>query len=89
MPIAALNNLGGFEVIRHRFLKSGANYTFRDVSFYDNRTCGFPPDDSFHIFRAADSGDYPWPGMVFGLTILALNAWCTDQVSKEEKEEKE
>ena len=42
--------------------------------------CGIPPSDSFHLFRAHDSGDLPWPGIVFGLTISAVWYWCTDQV---------
>ena len=65
--------------MRVQYMSSAANYTFRDISLYDNRTCGWPRDDAFHIFRAPDA-DYPWPGMIGGLTILALNAWCTDQV---------
>jgi hypothetical protein len=40
-----------------------------------------PQADSFHIFRDAITGDIPWPGMIFGMTILALWYWCTDQVS--------
>ncbi|CAF93455.1 unnamed protein product, partial [Tetraodon nigroviridis] len=45
-----------------------------------NTTCHLPRNDSFHMFRDAVSGDLPWPGMVFGLTILATWVWCTDQV---------
>uniref|UniRef100_H3CHT6 Solute carrier family 5 member 9 n=1 Tax=Tetraodon nigroviridis TaxID=99883 RepID=H3CHT6_TETNG len=44
-----------------------------------NTTCHLPRNDSFHMFRDAVSGDLPWPGMVFGLTILATWVWCTDQ----------
>ncbi|CAF93454.1 unnamed protein product, partial [Tetraodon nigroviridis] len=45
-----------------------------------NTTCHLPRNDSFHMFRDAVSGDLPWPGMVFGLTILSTWVWCTDQV---------
>ena len=65
----------------NQFMGAAADYTYYDMSLYGNRSCGFPPDDSFHIFRSATDGSYPWPGMIFGLTILATNAWCTDQVS--------
>ena len=72
--------VGGFNAMREQYDIAAANYTFRDVSLYGNRTCGMPLDNSWHIFRPADDGSYPWPGMIFGLTILATNAWCTDQV---------
>lgn len=42
--------------------------------------CYEPRADSFHLFRDAITGDLPWPGLVFGLTIQAVWYWCTDQV---------
>ena len=67
--------------MKNQYKTAAANYTFLDVALHNNRTCGLPPENAFHIFRPADDPSYPWPGMVFGLTILAINAWCTDQVS--------
>jgi solute carrier family 5 (sodium/glucose cotransporter), member 9 len=67
--------------MRDQFMSAAANYTLLDAALHNNnRSCGLPPENSFHIFRSADDPNYPWPGLVFGLTILALNAWCTDQV---------
>lgn len=43
--------------------------------------CYLPRADAFHIFRDPITGDLPWPGLVFGLTIQATWYWCTDQVS--------
>lgn len=34
-----------------------------------------------HMFRDPYTGDLPWTGMTFGLTIMATWYWCTDQVS--------
>ncbi|XP_078095937.1 sodium/myo-inositol cotransporter 2-like [Mustelus asterias] len=45
-----------------------------------NSTCGLPSQDAFHIFQAATEPDYPWPGVIFGITILSTWYWCTDQV---------
>uniref|UniRef100_A0A8C3TU20 Solute carrier family 5 member 9 n=1 Tax=Catharus ustulatus TaxID=91951 RepID=A0A8C3TU20_CATUS len=45
-----------------------------------NTTCHLPREDSFHLFRDPITGDLPWPGLVFGLTVVALWCWCTDQV---------
>lgn len=51
---------------------------------YGNSTidskCYTPRADAFHIFRDAVTGDLPWPGLTFGLSILTLWYWCTDQV---------
>ncbi|NXD61587.1 SC5A9 protein, partial [Eolophus roseicapillus] len=45
-----------------------------------NTTCHLPRADAFHLFRDPLTGDIPWPGLVFGLSVLALWCWCTDQV---------
>ncbi|XP_049444355.1 sodium/glucose cotransporter 4 [Epinephelus fuscoguttatus] len=45
-----------------------------------NTTCHLPRSDAFRLFRDPVSGDTPWPGLVFGLTVLATWVWCTDQV---------
>ena len=76
---SALSNIGGWESLEYMYMRSAANYTYLDVALYGNRTCGLPREDAMHIFRSAEA-DYPWPGMIGGLTILAINAWCTDQV---------
>ncbi|KFU94448.1 Sodium/glucose cotransporter 4, partial [Chaetura pelagica] len=45
-----------------------------------NTTCHLPRADAFHLFRDPITGDIPWPGLIFGLSVLALWCWCTDQV---------
>ncbi|XP_048354443.1 sodium/glucose cotransporter 4 isoform X2 [Sphaerodactylus townsendi] len=45
-----------------------------------NTTCHLPRQDAFHMLRDPVSGDIPWPGLIFGLSVLALWCWCTDQV---------
>ncbi|XP_048396003.2 sodium/glucose cotransporter 4 isoform X1 [Stegostoma tigrinum] len=45
-----------------------------------NTTCHIPRADAFHMFRDPVTGDIPWPGLIFGLTVLATWCWCTDQV---------
>ncbi len=80
--VTALVEVGGWERMEHRYMEAAANYTYRDVALYDNRTCGMPNPRAFHIFQPATSSTYPWPGMIIGLTILATNYFCTDQVSQ-------
>ncbi|XP_018408537.1 PREDICTED: sodium/glucose cotransporter 4-like isoform X2 [Nanorana parkeri] len=45
-----------------------------------NTTCHLPRSDSFHMLRDPITGDLPWPGLIFGLTVLATWVWCADQV---------
>ncbi|XP_056131606.1 sodium/glucose cotransporter 4 [Lampris incognitus] len=45
-----------------------------------NTTCHLPRSDAFRLLRDPITGDLPWPGLVFGLTVLATWVWCTDQV---------
>ena len=75
-PLSGLIEVDGWGALHDKFLSSASNETK-----LMNRTCGYAPDNSFHVIRPATDGGYPWTGMVFGLPILATNAWCTDQVS--------
>jgi len=79
LTISALDEVGGYEAMHNQFLASAANNTYYYESIAQNRSCGFTPEDSFGIFRGMDS-DYPWPGLIFGLTLLATYYWCTNQV---------
>ncbi|XP_068606058.1 sodium/myo-inositol cotransporter 2 [Brachionichthys hirsutus] len=45
-----------------------------------NSTCGIPRDDAFNIFRDPVNSDLPWPGVIFGQSILSMWYWCSDQV---------
>uniref|UniRef100_A0A667X1R3 Solute carrier family 5 member 9 n=1 Tax=Myripristis murdjan TaxID=586833 RepID=A0A667X1R3_9TELE len=45
-----------------------------------NTTCHLPRSDAFRLLRDPVTGDLPWPGLVFGLTVLATWVWCADQV---------
>uniref|UniRef100_A0A3P8UFS6 Solute carrier family 5 member 9 n=2 Tax=Cynoglossus semilaevis TaxID=244447 RepID=A0A3P8UFS6_CYNSE len=45
-----------------------------------NTSCHLPRSDAFRMFRDPVSGDVPWPGLIFGLTVLSTWVWCTDQV---------
>nr|BAC28332.1 unnamed protein product [Mus musculus] len=75
----AFNEVGGYEAFMDKYMKaiptkvSNGNFTAKEE-------CYTPRADSFHIFRDPITGDMPWPGLIFGLAILALWYWCTDQV---------
>ncbi|TDH01999.1 hypothetical protein EPR50_G00168450 [Perca flavescens] len=71
----AFNEVGGYESFQEKYMKAVPSMT-TNIS----ASCYEPRADSFHIFRNAITGDLPWPGLVFGLTIQAMWYWCTDQV---------
>ncbi|XP_077478555.1 sodium/glucose cotransporter 1 [Stigmatopora argus] len=71
----AFNEVGGYESFQERYMKA-----IPSVTGNISESCYEPRADSFHLFRDAITGDLPWPGLVFGLTIQATWYWCTDQV---------
>ncbi|KAM9841132.1 sodium/glucose cotransporter 1 isoform 3-T3 [Aulostomus maculatus] len=71
----AFHEVGGYENFQERYMIAVPSIT-GNIS----ESCYEPRTDSFHIFRDAITGDLPWPGLVFGLTIQATWYWCTDQV---------
>ncbi|XP_029940480.1 sodium/glucose cotransporter 1 isoform X2 [Salarias fasciatus] len=73
----AFSEVGGYESFQEKYMMAipDANQTLNFSS-----ECYEPRADSFHLFRDPVSGDLPWPGLVFGLTIQAIWYWCTDQV---------
>lgn len=74
---SAFNEVEGYENFQRLYMEATPSIV-GNVS----EKCYEPRADSFHIFRDPITGDLPWPGLVFGLTIQATWYWCTDQVSQ-------
>ncbi|XP_018535657.1 sodium/glucose cotransporter 4-like isoform X2 [Lates calcarifer] len=72
--VAAFSKVGWYEGLVNRYMSAVPSVTVA------NTTCHLPRSDAFRMFRDPVSGDLPWPGLVFGLTVLATWVWCTDQV---------
>ncbi|XP_054069054.1 sodium/mannose cotransporter SLC5A10 isoform X3 [Rissa tridactyla] len=72
--IAAFNEIGGYPNLEEAYLKAVPS------KIVPNTTCHLPRADAMHLFRHPVSGDLPWTGMTFGLSIMATWYWCTDQV---------
>ncbi|KAM6921797.1 sodium/glucose cotransporter 4 [Xenentodon cancila] len=70
----AFSKVGWYEGLVDRYMSSVPSVTVV------NTTCHLPRHDAFHMFRDPVTGDLPWPGLLFGLTVLATWVWCTDQV---------
>ncbi|XP_004025802.3 sodium/glucose cotransporter 4 isoform X1 [Gorilla gorilla gorilla] len=67
-------DVGWYPGLEQRYRQAIPNVTV------PNTTCHLPRPDAFHMLRDPVSGDIPWPGLIFGLTVLATWCWCTDQV---------
>ncbi|NXJ14275.1 SC5A1 protein, partial [Odontophorus gujanensis] len=75
----AFKEVGGYDAFMEKYMASApSNITYRNSTI--DPSCYMPRADSFHIFRDAVTGDLPWPGLTFGLSIITLWYWCTDQV---------
>ncbi|XP_032801798.1 sodium/glucose cotransporter 4 [Petromyzon marinus] len=69
-----LVKLDGYEGMARSYMAAVPNVTV------PNTTCHQPRADALHLLRDPVQGDLPWPGLIFGLTVLATWNWCTDQV---------
>ncbi|XP_062360006.1 sodium/glucose cotransporter 1 isoform X1 [Cinclus cinclus] len=74
----AFTEVGGYEAFMQKYMAAiPSNITYGDTQV--DPKCYTPRSDAFHIFRDP-TGDLPWPGLIFGLSISSLWYWCTDQV---------
>ncbi|KAM4649584.1 sodium/glucose cotransporter 1 isoform 2-T2 [Amazona ochrocephala] len=75
----AFAEVGGYDAFMRKYMEAiPSNISYGNTTI--DPKCYTPQKDSFHIFRDAVTGDLPWPGLVFGLSVIALWYWCTDQV---------
>ncbi|KAB0364159.1 hypothetical protein FD754_008315 [Muntiacus muntjak] len=74
LTIKAFEQIGGYEQLAEAYARAVPSRTI------SNTTCHVPRADAMHMFRDPYTGDLPWTGMTFGLTIMAAWYWCTDQV---------
>ncbi|XP_078274020.1 sodium/myo-inositol cotransporter 2-like isoform X3 [Rhinoraja longicauda] len=70
----AFNEIGGYSALQETYFY--AIPSVRDL----NTSCGYPRKDAFHILRDPVTSDFPWPGVLIGMTIPSIWYWCTDQV---------
>ncbi|XP_002743747.1 sodium/glucose cotransporter 1 isoform X1 [Callithrix jacchus] len=75
----AFHEVGGYDAFMEKYMNATPT-VISDGNTTIKEECYLPRADSFHIFRDPLKGDLPWPGLIFGMSILALWYWCTDQV---------
>ncbi|XP_075848383.1 sodium/mannose cotransporter SLC5A10 isoform X3 [Microtus pennsylvanicus] len=74
LAVKAFDQIGGYEQLEAAYAQAIPSRTI------PNTICHLPRADAMHMFRDPSTGDLPWTGMTFGLTIMATWYWCTDQV---------
>ncbi|XP_071983634.1 sodium/glucose cotransporter 4 [Engystomops pustulosus] len=70
----SFNEVGWYPGLEEKYMQAIPKITV------PNTTCHLPRSDAFHMLRNPITGDLPWPGLIFGLTIIATWVWCADQV---------
>ncbi|XP_037366871.1 solute carrier family 5 member 4 isoform X2 [Talpa occidentalis] len=75
----AFAEVGGYESFTEKYMNAIPSVVEGDNLTISSK-CYTPQEDSFHIFRDPVTGDIPWPGIIFGNTLVAMWYWCTDQV---------
>uniref|UniRef100_A0A4W3GZI7 Sodium/glucose cotransporter 1 n=1 Tax=Callorhinchus milii TaxID=7868 RepID=A0A4W3GZI7_CALMI len=75
----SFNEIGGYNALEEKYMNAITTKT-TDPLFNISEKCYTPRADSFHLFRDPINGDLPWPALIFGLSVLAIWYWCTDQV---------
>ncbi|XP_038616564.1 sodium/glucose cotransporter 4 isoform X2 [Tachyglossus aculeatus] len=74
LTFLGFREVGGYPGLQDRYRMAVPNVTV------PNTSCHVPRPDAFHMLRDPLHADIPWPGLIFGLSVLATWCWCTDQV---------
>ncbi|ROT86014.1 hypothetical protein C7M84_022123, partial [Penaeus vannamei] len=79
LMVLSFKEVGGLSKLVEDYPYARATNRAKD---HDNSTCGEPSPYYLSLLHPIQPGlsDYPWTGMIFGLTINSIWYWCTDQV---------
>ncbi|CAF1014490.1 unnamed protein product [Adineta ricciae] len=67
--------VGGLQLIKELY-----PYAVAETTLFNDTYCGIPPEDYFSLIRPLNSANGPpWVGL-FGMTLLSVWYWCSDQV---------
>ncbi|KAM6933135.1 sodium/glucose cotransporter 2 [Xenentodon cancila] len=74
--------VGGYSALLARYSSAiPINVSSIDVQRYNiSPHCYTPRQDAFSLLRDPTTGDLPWPGVLFGISIGSVWYWCSDQV---------
>ncbi|RVE64701.1 hypothetical protein OJAV_G00128790 [Oryzias javanicus] len=74
--------IGGYSALLEKYSSAvPLNYTSLDPQRYNiSSQCYTPRQDAFSLLRDPTTGDLPWPGVLFGISVSGIWYWCSDQV---------
>uniref|UniRef100_A0A8C7Y5U1 Sodium/glucose cotransporter 2 n=1 Tax=Oryzias sinensis TaxID=183150 RepID=A0A8C7Y5U1_9TELE len=74
--------IGGYSALLAKYGSAVPhNYTSLDPQRYNiSSQCYTPRQDAFTLLRNPTTGDLPWPGVLFGISVSGIWYWCSDQV---------
>ncbi|XP_061574984.1 sodium/glucose cotransporter 2 [Cololabis saira] len=74
--------VGGYSALLAKYSSAiPFNVSSIDVQRYNiSPHCYTPRQDAFSLLRDPTTGDLPWPGVLFGISIGSIWYWCSDQV---------
>uniref|UniRef100_A0A3Q2PRV1 Sodium/glucose cotransporter 2 n=1 Tax=Fundulus heteroclitus TaxID=8078 RepID=A0A3Q2PRV1_FUNHE len=74
--------IGGYSALIAKYSSAvPSNFSSLDAQRYNiSPQCYTPRQDAFSMLRDPTTGDLPWPGVLFGMTIGGIWYWCSDQV---------
>ncbi|CAN0334671.1 unnamed protein product [Lampetra fluviatilis] len=78
LMVFAFNAVGGYDAMYDKYMLAIPTPPPPEMNISEE--CYTPRPDSLNLLRDPITGDLPWPGLLFGLTIIATWYWCTDQV---------
>ena len=74
LAVFSLNEVGGLSELYRKYMDAIPE------EIPANTTCGYPPADALQMLRDPNDNVIPWPGFIFGATMVSVWYWCTDQV---------
>ncbi|XP_044898263.1 sodium/glucose cotransporter 1-like isoform X1 [Felis catus] len=79
LMVFAFQEVGGYQELLNKYPHSKPD-PIHEGNWTAKPECFIPRLDFFRIFRDPVTGDFPWPGIVFGVSTLSLYYWCADQI---------
>ncbi|KAF6035499.1 SLC5A9 [Bugula neritina] len=89
----SFTKIGGYAGLEEKFLGPEAwpNFTRQYVDMVEAgqnvsdhmetyAKCGLTKKNAFHLMRSPSDPSLPWTGITFGLAIISIWYWCSDQV---------
>ncbi|XP_048468481.1 sodium/glucose cotransporter 2 isoform X3 [Rhincodon typus] len=78
----SFHEVGGYQALFNKYKEAvpSLHDSINPLRYNISDKCYLPRADSYNLLQDAVNGDLPWPGLIFGITIVGVWFWCSDQV---------